>query len=167
MRLTAHIRRAIVDAILADIPDSDIEDRFEQALNDMIMEQLPPAVAAIYANPTTRHYIAKDAWHHFGLFMGRHIPRSVEVPADFEERHAKLYAAKRAEDEARGELGAKVRAVVHSCSTSKQFLDRLPEFAKYLPEEAARTPNLPAIANLTADLVKAGWPKNRSPVPVV
>lgn len=167
MRLTTRIRRAIIDAILADIPDSDLEDRFEKALNDMIVEQLPPVVAAIYANPTTRHYIAMDRWHHFGVFMGHHIPRSVEVPADFEERYAELYAAKQAEDEARNELSAKVRAAVHSCSTSKQFLDRLPEFAKYLPKEAARTPNLPAIANLTADLVKAGWPKNRSPVPVV
>ena len=38
----------------------------------------------------------------------------------------------------------------------------LPEFAKYLPKAVAKTDNLPAVANLVADFVKAGWPKEQA-----
>lgn len=50
---------------------------------------------------------------------------------------------------------------ISACTTRKQAAEVLPEFEKYLPEDepkALRT--LPALANVAADFVKAGWPKN-------
>ena len=57
------------------------------------------------------------------------------------------------------DLRAQVKAVIDGCTTRKQAAERLPEFIKYLPEEMAPSTMLPAIANLAAELAKAGWPK--------
>ena len=44
--------------------------------------------------------------------------------------------------------------------TVDKFFEAFPEFEKYLPSEAQPTKNLPALANVVADLSKLGWPKN-------
>lgn len=38
----------------------------------------------------------------------------------------------------------------------------MPEAEKYLPKEAKSSTNVPAVANVVADLVKAGWPKGKT-----
>ena len=60
----------------------------------------------------------------------------------------------------RESLKEKISGVIAGCTTVKTAKARLPEFAKYLPEEVEKTQNLPAIANLVADLTKLGWPKD-------
>jgi hypothetical protein len=44
-------------------------------------------------------------------------------------------------------------------NTLKQALTTFPEFKKYYPTEEQPTKNLPALANVMADLSKLGWPK--------
>lgn len=58
-------------------------------------------------------------------------------------------------------LRKQLTAVITACSTLKQATEALPEFIKYLPEEAAKTIDrtLPVVGNLFTDLSKAGWPK--------
>jgi hypothetical protein len=42
-------------------------------------------------------------------------------------------------------------------------MTRLPEFEKYFPaEDAPISKNLPALANMVADLTKLGWPKGKT-----
>jgi hypothetical protein len=58
-------------------------------------------------------------------------------------------------------LGAerKLFAAFEGINTLKQALTTFPEFKKYYPTEAEPTKNLPALANVMADLSKLGWPK--------
>jgi hypothetical protein len=65
----------------------------------------------------------------------------------------------KAEDETRYKAERSLAGVVEACSTLKQLKERLPEFTKYYPTEEAPTANLPALANVVADLSKLGWPK--------
>lgn len=60
-------------------------------------------------------------------------------------------------------LKAKLTAAIAACFTLKQAKERLPEFVKYLPtdRDSTGTSNLPAVANLVADLVQLGWPKDK------
>lgn len=56
-------------------------------------------------------------------------------------------------------LREKIASAIGGCSTVKMATERMPELAKYLPEEPVVGKLLPAIFDLAADLAKAGWPK--------
>ena len=61
------------------------------------------------------------------------------------------------------ELETKLMAAANSCTTRKALVELLPEFEKYLPaDQAAACKTLPAVANIMADFVKAGWPKDEA-----
>ena len=66
------------------------------------------------------------------------------------------------EDEARQALKQKLHGAVMACSTLNSLKKALPEFINYFPTEQQPTKNLPALANLTTDLVKLGWPKDKT-----
>jgi hypothetical protein len=58
-----------------------------------------------------------------------------------------------------GSLETKLYATIRAFNTVKQARDAMPEFAKYLPEDAdPKCKTLPAITDLVTDLMKAGWP---------
>lgn len=62
----------------------------------------------------------------------------------------------------RQELESRLRSVAYSCSTLKQLNAALPEFEKYMPsDKEALAQNLPALANVVADFIAAGWPKDK------
>jgi hypothetical protein len=63
------------------------------------------------------------------------------------------------EDRAVNDAQCALRGAIEACSTYKQLMTRLPEFEKYYPKPDAPTANLPALANVVADLSKLGWPK--------
>jgi hypothetical protein len=65
------------------------------------------------------------------------------------------------EDEARVKAERSLQYVVNGCTTLKQLETRLPEFKKYFPTAEKPAANLPALANVVADLSKLGWPKDR------
>jgi hypothetical protein len=48
---------------------------------------------------------------------------------------------------------------IMACTTLKALETTFPEFKKYFPTETQPTKNLPALANVVADLSKLGWPK--------
>jgi hypothetical protein len=67
-----------------------------------------------------------------------------------------------ADKAARAVLSQRLRAVAYSVSTRKALAEALPEFAKYLPaDEAEAMRTVPVIANVVADFVRAGWPKDK------
>lgn len=80
------------------------------------------------------------------------------------EKHPELIALRDkyiAQQNERNELSNRVRAVIDGCNTLKQATDALPEFAKYLPEEAPKADRtLPVVGNLVAELATKGWPKS-------
>jgi hypothetical protein len=61
------------------------------------------------------------------------------------------------------DLQEKLESVAKSCTTRKQLAELLPEFEKYLPDNApAASRAVPAIANLVTEFTKAGWPKAKA-----
>jgi len=57
----------------------------------------------------------------------------------------------------RNALFSSIKGIAYGCSTLRQLKEALPELEKYMPKEDAPTRNLPAVANVVADMVKLGW----------
>lgn len=67
----------------------------------------------------------------------------------------------------RAKLESNLRATACSVTTREALVKLLPEFEKYLPAaDAPQDRTVPALANLVADFVAAGWPKGKEPAAV-
>lgn len=174
MKLTNAIRDAFVRAVMNDVPQVDYVEQVRTEVYKKAVERLPQAARALWEDPKTKPFVVTGMVH-----VGGRVRIGVaEVPgfdggswntemvgaakgeqeaffAQFDE----LIAKRDAQDEHRAGLESKLRAVAYSCTTRKALLERLPEFEKYLPEEDAKSTQLPAVANLVAELTQAGWPK--------
>lgn len=131
---------------------------------------LPEKVKAVLTDPES------SAWLRYGTYSVRQdgITVSVAVPSqsnyDYEGKDlpattlsevsklTKLWAEQK---KVHRELETKLEGVAAACTTRKALVEMLPEFEKYLPadEATANKTNLPALANVVTDFVKAGWPK--------
>lgn len=179
MRLTKTMRDAFVRAALDDVPTTDYVEVIRKVATDDFISQLPRAVRAVFDNAATRDWV-RTAY----LYVGQDVPRiagesrdfmgtSVTVPAMTDD--AKLTTKGAAEvqrlavlEDARlkqlSKLRQTLRGAANAFSTRKALADALPEFAKYLPPDAAAADReLPVIANIVTDFVNAGWPKGAKP----
>lgn len=166
MKLTNVIRDAFVHAVMDDVPSTDYDTQMRDLAVKKAIDRLPKKIQEAWKSEATRQFIktggiyvnhkmvqgipGADSWNGF---IGEEPPK--DWFADLNELEA--LASKQAEE--RSELEQKVHAVAYSCTTRKALLEQLPEFEKYLPAEAPKASNLPAVANLVTDLLKAGWPK--------
>jgi Nucleotide modification associated domain 5 len=162
MKLTNYIRQAYVNSVMNDVPDTDFKEQATKIVMAAAIASLPPAVAKIYNDTKTRHYV-NTTWNHF-VFVSVTYPSGGDRPilsAKDNTRINELYAQHQSQYATVSILRDKVKAAAYSCTTRKALVELLPEFEKYLPsEQEAASKNLPAIANLMVDLVKAGWPKD-------
>lgn len=162
MKLTNSIRSAYIRSVMNDVPEKDYKEQATKLVMAAAIASLPPAVAKIYSDPKTRHYI-HTTWNSFG-FITLTYPSGGDRPTLSKEDTrtlAELSEANTTQYKLRNDLQDKVKAAAYSCTTRKALVELLPEFEKYLPsEQEAASKNLPAIANLMVDMVKAGWPKN-------
>lgn len=163
MKLTNTIRDAYVRGVMADVPSTD----YSQSIRDVVLadavEQLPEKVRALWKDEATKNYV--------GMFWygGPYGVTSVMVPGveslfklspAAQDKVAGYKALLETQIATAGELKRKVHAAAYSVSTRKALADLIPEFSKYLPpDDAAAIRTLPAVANVMADFVKAGWPK--------
>jgi hypothetical protein len=82
------------------------------------------------------------------------------IQGDVSEKEiAKIRQKYEAEDKKYYDAECHLKGVIESCSSLKQLNERLPEFKKYFPTEEKPVANLPALANVVAELSKLGWPK--------
>lgn len=160
MKLTNTIRDAFVRAAMADVPTVDYDDQIQKLVTADAVKQLPPKVAAIYKDAALRPFVSADYCGQVsGHFPGVNFKPTAETLAVVK----RLNDADDVQSTRRNELSRRLRAVAYSVTTRKALIDALPEFEKYLPvDDAAATKNLPAVANVVADFVKAGWPKTAS-----
>lgn len=174
MRLSKDHKEAFVTAVMDDVPKVDYSAQFaalvKQDMKDVAFPELRRALEHkdIYAMllggystvcaPSVRQGNLTTHAYKAGI-------SSVSTYRDYEMSAAASSAAMKISEAAADQylrtrdLRAQVKAVINGCTTRKQAAERLPEFIKYLPEEMAPSTMLPAIANLAAELVKAGWPK--------
>jgi hypothetical protein len=156
MKIDKYTKQSIVRAIMADVPKPDNEKR-RIDLQGAVVKAMSPAVRKVFKETPgalrTHHFgdlIDTGVWGSRELIVG-------DVSKDTLTALAKPYVV---EDTARREAEYKLKQAIESCNTLKQLNDRLPEFKKYFPaEEAPLSKNLPALANVVADLSKLGWPK--------
>lgn len=166
MRLNKYHKDAFVEAVLQDLPATDYDEIAQKLVRDAIVERMPAKVRAVYDDKDVRHWL-RNEWtpmpgslQNFYCVSGSNIG---EVPGELKERLIELSQLKREQTSKKDAFGHKIRAAIDSCQTRKQALELLPEFEKYLPKDTTGTgvSNLPAICNLVAELVQAGWPKDK------
>ena len=157
MKIDKYVRQSIVKAIMADVPAPDRSKRHADLQAALVKLMSPPARKVYSATPkalATYHtgestYNGTD-WNTRTVVIG-------DVTGDKLNALLKPYEA---EDEAHRIAAQRLRSAVDSCTTRKQLMDRLPEFEKYYPAaDVPMSKNLPALANVVADLAKLGWPK--------
>ena len=166
MKLTKTDKDAFVVAVMNDVPSVDYTSQARVLVTADAASKLPKNVRAIWDNNETRGFIRCDIYFRAaGFNTSFSIPYVDYAPSVAMAKKLQGLADKnQAQRKQRDDLRDKVNAVISGCTTLKQALDRLPEFAKYLPTERGTTgvSGLPAIANVVADLSKAGWPKDRT-----
>lgn len=155
MRITKWDKEAIVKAIMADVPMPDKKNRREE-LQAAVVKAMSPEARKLYKTcpEALRTYcvgelIYNGTWHSRDIIVGD-VKEAVvnELKKKYEEEDRRIRDARYA-----------LKGAIEACTTLKQLNDRLPEFKKYFPTQEKPTANLPALANVVADLSKLGWPK--------
>lgn len=154
MKLNKLTKQAIVRAVIQDLPPIDKEAR-ALAVKDAIVKAMSPEVRKMsktHPNALRTASVAyADPHRHWGsdIVVG-------DVTNDQLKAIIKPYET---QEEERAQAEHKLRHAFEGINTLKQALTTFPEFKKYYPTEAEPTKNLPALANVMADLSKLGWPK--------
>ena len=154
MKLSKYAKGAIINAIMQDLPYVDHAAKRED-IQRKLVEAMSPQAQALYAvqpNALHRDYVDTASPHDWsggycavGALTAKQIAAVVKP---YEEQSAMRRKAR-----------AQLESAFEAVNTLKQALDLFPEFEKYYPTEAQPTKNLPALANVVADLSTLGWPK--------
>jgi hypothetical protein len=156
MRLDKYAKSSIIKAIMDDVPAPDKAKR-RADLQAAVVKVMSPEVRKVFnktPNALRTYHVGEVIYDGYG-WNTRDIIAG-DVTDKVIEEILKPY---KAEDEARHATKRKLQGIVEGCSTLKQLQTLLPEFKQYMPTETAPTKNLPAVANVVADLSKLGWPK--------
>lgn len=154
MNLTKIHKQAIVRAVMQDLPPIDAVAR-ANAVKEAIVKAMSPEVRKLYkAKPhALRHESVSYADPHSRWSM------STPIGDVTKEQLKEILAPYEKQEQERTEARRKLEIAFEGIRTLKQALTTFPEFKKYMPTEAEPTKNLPALANVVADLSKLGWPK--------
>lgn len=171
MRLTETDKEAFVRAVMDDVPKHDFDTMAQQIVTGYFKKVLPKKVLAVVEDKETRDYIDSN---YVGMpnglnyyYYSRCRPLGwqgwAQLPDDVKVRLLELATFKKEQDKTRSTLRAEVRGMIEPVTTLKAALAKLPEFAKYLPAERGPVviAGLP-VANVVAELNKAGWPKKEN-----
>ena len=159
MRLDKYTKQSIVKSIMADVPKVD-KDKRRTDLQAAVVKLMSPECRKVY-NKTPkalRTYHVGDT-----LYDGHSWGTRDIIAGDVDDKAIeKLLTPYRDEDNERHNTKCKLTGIVDGCSTLAGLKKLLPEFVSYFPTEQQPTKNLPAVANMVADLSKLGWPKKPS-----
>lgn len=177
MRLTSVQKEAFVRAVMDDTPRYDGYEDMEKALNEILLNDYPEDLKNIYkkypefiqrvyvifpghmnSNPRIVRPYKGDIQPRQTIYLVKMVREKILTEEAYKHLE-KITDKHNTSREQFTELKTKLRLLVSGCSTLKQLKEALPEFEKYMPVEAAKSRNLPAVTNLVTDFVKAGWPK--------
>lgn len=154
MKFNKFITQAIVRAIIQDIPPIDKEAR-ALAIHTAIVKAMSPGVRKLFkTHPAALRTASVKYTNPF-----RQWGNDVTVGDVTEEKITEIIKPYETQEQEREDAQHKLAAAFGGINTLKQALTTFPEFKKYYPTEAEPTKNLPALANVMADLSKLGWPK--------
>lgn len=162
---------------MADVPEVDYQGEFAKLVQADDHKAMPAPIRAIFDNKDLRHYLfgnrsystneritLNNGTSHYVYLRSVAVTNAYEPSSSVKPKFTAIMQKLGQQDQDRVTLSRHIEAAIGGCRTLKQAHERLPEFAKYLPAAEVKTPMLPAIANLAAELVKAGWPKGKEPV---
>lgn len=160
MKLTKYEKEAIVRAIMQDVPSIDKHKRRNNLQAALVKAMSPEARKLYNRTPSALRT------YHFGdmIHTGSYATRELIVGDVSKETIAELVKPYEAEDNSHADTKRKLNAAINGCNTLAQLKKLLPEFISYFPSETEPTKNLPAVANMVADLSKLGWPKKKGQV---
>lgn len=154
MNLTKIHKQAIVRAIMQDTPQPD-RKKWAEEIKAAVVKAMSPEVRKLYKTKPSALRHASVLYTNEFRTWGDDFPvgdvtkeQIKEITAPYEKQIAE-----------RREMEHKLTAAFEGIRTVKQAESTFPEFKKYYPTEAQPTKNLPALANVVADLSKLGWPK--------
>lgn len=153
MKLTKLHKEAIVRAIMQDTPPIDKVKRAE-AIITAIVKAMSPEVRKLYK--TKPEALRKTSVAYTNQYSNW---QDVVVGDVTNAQIKEIVAPYDKEEQERNAMRRKLTAAFEGINTLKQALTAFPEFKKYYPTEMEPTKNLPALANVMADLTKLGWPK--------
>lgn len=159
MKLTKTMRENFVLLAMQDVPRTDYRTQAQDLINRASIAALPPAVQAAYS--THPEYIVENSHYYQGWGYISFVGIGAAIPAVNAEVTA-LSAADDAEIEARLALRDKLMGVAMSVTSVEKLIELMPEFEKYVTPKPIDTKNLPAISNLVADFMAAGWPVGKA-----
>lgn len=169
MRLTNFLRDAFVRAVMHDVPSINYEEQAHKLARDHVRVMFNKEFPNIDYDKA-----CQSEWFNGG---------SINMPYGIHGIHIKcmtcwnmlkdegkvwpkleaLGVKKKEQEKKLTELESRLKGVAYACTTRKQLEEALPEFSAYLPEEEAKAAkNLPAVANVLAEFVQAGWPKGNA-----
>lgn len=165
MKLTNTLRDAFIRAVMNDVPEIDYDSQVETMILEEAVARLPPSLEAIWRKSPDLHayfnttYISRYVGDRY---IGVHAPCTEEPDDSLDSQELRELCVKaQAQRKLREDLRTRLRACAYGAATRAALAKMLPEFEKYLPtDEAAACRTLPAVANVVADFVRAGWPKS-------
>lgn len=166
MRLTNTMKEAFVRAAMQDVPSTDYKEQARSLMNKKIAAAKKAAglqkvdeerldSSTVYAPSSTDKYALSVYARGLTKKERQEIGQDPEIKALLDQDEK--------QQQQRDQLKRNLNAAINACNTRKQAAEALPEFEKYLPEDEPKAlRSLPALANVAADFVKAGWPKPQS-----
>jgi len=154
MNLDKYTKQSIVTAIMNDLPAIDKGKRTE-AIKAAIVKAMSPEVRKMYKTKPNALRTKCVAYTNEFRTWGDEMP----VGDVTDEQIKEIVAPYKKEEDERADMKRKLTHAFEGIRTLKAALKMFPEFKKYMPTEAEPTKNLPALANVMADLSKLGWPK--------
>lgn len=177
MNLTKAHREHIAQLVMQDTPRRhklDIRDRLQAIVDKAITERGPEGVRKLWKDKEYGKYLHRtsinagylrpkpDARYESGAPYVSMLS-NYEFPDD-DPVWAEVVAvvADHLEEQAqRNQVRQQLEGTLAGIRTRKQFLERLPELAKYAPTEPGADRSVPAIANVMAALSTLGWPADK------
>ena len=154
MNLDKYTKQAIVKSIMADIPQPD-RVKWAEEIKAAVVKAMSPEVRKLYKVKPHALRTACVPCTNPHRTWGDEFPVGDVTK---EQIHA-IVAPYEKQVQERRDMEHKLTAAFEGIRTLKAALKTFPEFKKYYPTEAQPTKNLPALANVVADLSKLGWPK--------
>lgn len=165
MKLTNYMRDAFVRRVMDDVPSVDYSEAIRAEVMKAAVAAMPPKVRAAWADKSLNCYINTSYFSVLRVSVAN-VPMPRGASHEAAEKHlqdavAGLVAKYKEQIDKRDALQSKLKQCAYSATTRKALAGMLPEFEKYLPaDETAALRSVPVVANVVADFVKAGWPKD-------
>jgi len=170
MKLTNAMRDCIIAAIMQDVPKVDYEETVRKMCQDFAVFLLPADLRVAYKKHP-EYFSTVAIWLPGSLtsvyVVGHNrdeIKRKMAADTAFWDGILSFQIKIDQQSVVARVLRAKIKAALYSCNTTKQAIELLPDFEKYIPTDQAPNRSLPAVVNPIAEFRAAGFPKDKKPI---